>query len=122
VDGRDVSVELLKAGLATHYKQYNSDWLLAALEQQAKADRVGMWASLAKAPQVEGSPALPAGAASNAAAMGRTSQIVYHGNTTSRIFHSPSCRNYNCKNCTLEYRSREEAMAAGFRPCGGCRP
>jgi len=39
-----------------------------------------------------------------------------------KIFHTPSCRNYNCKNCTCEFRSREAAIAAGFRPCGTCNP
>jgi micrococcal nuclease len=121
VDGRDVSVELLKAGLATHYKQYSSDWLLATMEEQAKADRVGMWASTAKASRVEEPTYLPAIGASRAATA-RSSQIIYHGNVSSRVFHSPSCRHYNCKNCTREFRSREEAVAAGFRPCGICRP
>lgn len=123
VDRRDVSVELLKAGLATHYKQYNSDWLLAALEKQAKVDKVGMWASPATATQVEEPTSLPAsGAIRNVAATSRASQTVYHGNVSSRVFHSPSCRHYNCKNCTREFGSKEEALAAGFRPCGICRP
>ncbi len=123
VDGRDVSVELLKAGLATHYKKYNSDWLLEVLEKQARAEKVGMWASSAKAPQVEESAIFPASGANRAtAAPSRTYQIVYHGNVSSRVFHSPSCRQYNSKNCTREFKSREEALAAGFRPCGVCRP
>ncbi|MBN1570722.1 MAG: thermonuclease family protein [Acidobacteria bacterium] len=122
-DGRDVSVELLKAGLGTHYKKYNSDWLLAALEEEAKANRVGMWASLTAILPVEKPVPIPARVASGSAgAPGETDQITYHGNTNSRVFHAPSCRNYNCKNCTRELRSREEALAAGFRPCGICRP
>ncbi|MBW1992998.1 MAG: hypothetical protein JRI77_00950 [Deltaproteobacteria bacterium] len=48
--------------------------------------------------------------------------ITYRGNVSRNIFHAPSCRHYNCKNCTRLFSSREEAMAAGFRPCKRCRP
>jgi hypothetical protein len=33
--------------------------------------------------------------------------VIYHGNTKSYIFHKPSCRYYNCKNCTAEFTTRE---------------
>ncbi len=98
VDGRDVSVELLRAGLASHYVQYNGDWLLAELETLAKAGGAGMWAAPGKAP------------------------VVYHGNVRSRVFHAPACPDYNCRHCTRVFESRDEAVAAGFRPCGTCRP
>lgn len=97
VDGRDLSAELLKAGLATHYRKYNSDWLLASLERQARAEGAGMW----------GTAPAPA---------------VYHGNVRSRVFHSPACPHYDCPDCTRRFGSRDEALAAGFRPCGRCRP
>ncbi|MCP3852720.1 MAG: nuclease, partial [Gammaproteobacteria bacterium] len=38
----------------------------------------------------------------------------------SHVFHAPSCRHYNCKNCVKSFDSRKEAVAAGYRPCGGC--
>jgi len=47
---------------------------------------------------------------------------VYHGNVGTHVFHAPNCPQYNCKNCTKELPSREAAIAAGFRPCGICRP
>ncbi len=123
VDGRDLSVELLRAGLARHYKYFNPDWLLARLEQEAKADGVGMWAEPATASEAVQS--LPAASGAISAAAGgamKSRQIVYHGNTNSRIFHAPSCPDYNCKRCTRVFQSREAAVAAGFRPCGQCKP
>jgi endonuclease YncB( thermonuclease family) len=42
-DGRELSHEMLKAGLAWHYKQYNSDPELADLENQARQARIGLW-------------------------------------------------------------------------------
>lgn len=49
-------------------------------------------------------------------------QVIYHGNTKSKIFHKPECRYYNCKACTMEFSSRQEAIDAGYRPCKVCKP
>lgn len=43
VDGRSLNRELLKAGLAWHYKQYSKDATLAALENSARGGRLGLW-------------------------------------------------------------------------------
>jgi len=48
--------------------------------------------------------------------------ILYHGNTNTRRFHQRTCRYFNCPNCTAKFTSREDAIAAGYRPCGTCRP
>jgi len=42
-DGRELSREMLKAGFAWHYKQYNSDAELAALEEEARKVKRGLW-------------------------------------------------------------------------------
>jgi len=42
-DGRELSREMIKAGYAWHYKQYNSDRELAALEKEARAAKRGLW-------------------------------------------------------------------------------
>jgi micrococcal nuclease len=44
VDGEDLSLALVRRGLAWHYKRYSSDPALANAERQARADRVGLWA------------------------------------------------------------------------------
>ena len=36
----------------------------------------------------------------------------YHGNAKSHIFHSPSCRYYTCKACTVTFGTREAAVQA----------
>lgn len=43
VDGQDVSVELVRAGLAWHYKRYSSDPVLAQAESTARAAGIGIW-------------------------------------------------------------------------------
>lgn len=42
-DGRELSHEMVKAGLAWHYKKYNSDTTLAILETEARRLRQGLW-------------------------------------------------------------------------------
>jgi len=44
VDGKDVSLELLKAGLAWHYKRGRYDPALAEAESAARRDKNGLWA------------------------------------------------------------------------------
>lgn len=42
-DGKNVNKELLKAGLAWHFKRYSQDVKLQAMEDQARAEKVGLW-------------------------------------------------------------------------------
>ena len=43
IDGKALSLELVKAGLAWHYKKYSDDPVLADAEKQARARRIGLW-------------------------------------------------------------------------------
>jgi len=42
-DGKNLNRELVKAGLAWHYKAYSKDKDLASLEQQARKRKLGLW-------------------------------------------------------------------------------
>jgi micrococcal nuclease len=42
-DGRELSHEIIKAGLAWHFKKYNSDTTLSQLETQARNLKLGLW-------------------------------------------------------------------------------
>ncbi len=42
-DGTELSHEMIRAGLAWHYKQYNSNRELSELENEAKAMKRGLW-------------------------------------------------------------------------------
>ena len=42
-DGRDVSAEMLKAGMAWHYKEYDNSELYETLEIKAKKENTGLW-------------------------------------------------------------------------------
>jgi len=41
--GKNVNKELLKAGLAWHFKKYSTNQLYAALENEARANHIGLW-------------------------------------------------------------------------------
>ena len=43
-DERELSCEMIKAGYAWHYKQYNNDKELGKMEQEAREARRGLWA------------------------------------------------------------------------------
>ena len=43
VEGKDVCLELVKAGLAWHYKHYSSDPVLAEAEVEARRAKRGLW-------------------------------------------------------------------------------
>lgn len=44
----------------------------------------------------------------------------FHGNTRSKVFHRTGCKDYDCKHCTAGFRTRDEAIRAGFRPHAEC--
>jgi endonuclease YncB( thermonuclease family) len=43
VDNVSINKELIKQGMAWHYKQYNKDQELAKLEVDARKEKVGLW-------------------------------------------------------------------------------
>ena len=45
---------------------------------------------------------------------------LLHGNTKSGVFHKPGCAFYEGKESTARFLSREEAVAAGYKPCKLC--
>ena len=115
----DVNLELVRAGLAWHYKAYSSEAALAKAEAGARTAQRGLWT----AP----SPTAPwdfrrGSAASRSEPAVRTSAGEYHGNRKSRAFHRSTCQHFDCKNCTRVFDSPGAAITAGFRPCGSCKP
>jgi micrococcal nuclease len=120
VRGQDASVQLVRAGVACHYTKYSSDAVLARAETDARREGRGFWATGAPKPRcttvTSSALALAGGSGQN----GNSNGTIFHGNTSSRVYHSASCRNYNCRNCTRIFHSEAEAQAAGFTPAGDC--
>lgn len=49
-------------------------------------------------------------------------EAAYFGNTNTHKFHNSTCRYSHCKNCTAKFKTRQEAIDAGYRPGGCCNP
>jgi micrococcal nuclease len=120
---KDLGEEMVRSGLAWHYARYSPDARLAALEQQARQQRRGLWADtkpIAPWDYRAGHPRpLPAPAAPRARPA-PAPPGPYHGNTASRVYHAPGCRDYDCKHCTEAFMSRAAAEAIGYRPHEAC--
>lgn len=128
-DGRNLNRAIVRAGYAWWYRKYSSDASLGDLEQEARIARRGLWRDprptapwewRAEQRSGEASVALARSAAASTSAA--TSTVLYHGNTRSGVFHQSTCKDYNCKNCTVGLSTREEAISSGYRPCGMCKP
>ncbi len=46
--------------------------------------------------------------------------MVYIGNKNSKTFHAEDCSNLPKKENRVEFSSYDEAIAAGYKPCGSC--
>ena len=112
--GKDLSVELVTAGLAAHYTVFSFDSKLEAAQEQAQQARRGMWVNGVPASRPSGTSLAPRAASPSAA------QAPFVGNVNSRVYHARTCRNAGCKNCTRRFATEAEAPAAGFRPAGDC--
>ena len=125
-DGRSLSQELVRAGLAWWYRQYASkDTALAQLEAEARTAKRGLWADAHPVPPWEwrkGQPEATHAAASPASTTSSTVGPII-GNQRSKVYHWPGCLDYDkvsAKN-RVAFPSREAAEQAGYRPAGNCR-
>lgn len=55
-----------------------------------------------------------------AAAPTQVATSSYSGNAKTRVFHASGCRYFNCKSCTVRFKSAEEARSSGYTPCKRC--
>jgi endonuclease YncB( thermonuclease family) len=117
-DGTNVNLAIVQADLAWHFKRYSSDATLAAAENAARAAEIGLWSLPTPIPPWD----WRSGQRELIPQKGKDGATVFHGNKSSHAFHKPTCRYYWCKNCVVEFTTRDEAISAGYRPCGHCRP
>ena len=139
VSAQEVMLELGYAWVYGKYcaQSYCSQW--EQLQDKAKRQRKGLWQDENAQPPWEWRHGGAATRAVDRPAMQRllasatdsspepTRQAAttgggYSGNAKSFKFHSPGCRHYNCRNCTATFGSREQAIEAGYSPCGICKP
>ncbi|WP_243113859.1 thermonuclease family protein [Desulfofundulus salinus] len=89
--------------------------LFAKLQQEAREAEKGLWGAVVTTPAPAPVPS-PGGKAGNAG--------KHIGNSTSKKFHYPDCQwaqKISPRN-RVEFKTREEAVNAGYQPCKVCRP
>ena len=127
IDGVNFNIDLVRQGLSPYYtkygqsQKYNQDFREA--ERYARSNKLGIWGD----PELtQKYLRLKSKWGQSATALKKTvpvqPKVVYHGNVKSKKFHRPTCRYYNCKNCTSIFYSRDETIEAGYIPCKICKP
>ncbi|MEO8435177.1 MAG: thermonuclease family protein [Pyrinomonadaceae bacterium] len=125
LDGHDMNIEQVRAGLAWHFKKYEDEQspddrrTYATAEQEARAATLGLWRTAA--PTAPGDwrqevktkrwgPPPPEGT------------II--GNSNSKKYHRPDCAGYRdmAERNRVFFKSVAEAEAAGYKRAGNCPP
>jgi micrococcal nuclease len=112
-DRRCLNEELVRSGLAWAPGQSCTRSECKAwkeLEKQAKMKRVGLWSLSNPIPPWEFRHS-------------KGSQIpIYQGDVVRHVFHSSNCVEFDCPKCIAVFKGREQAVKAGYKPCGVCDP
>jgi endonuclease YncB( thermonuclease family) len=125
LDGKDVNIEQIKAGLAWHYKKYEDEQppedrvSYAKAEQEARAAKRGLWQEPNPTPPGEyrqkvkldrWGPPPPEG--------------TVIGNKNSKKYHRPDCPGYRdiAERNRDFFKTVEDAEAAGYKRAGNCPP
>ena len=124
LDGRDVNIEQVKAGLAWHYKKYESEQpaedriTYAEAERQARAARLGLWKDANPTPPGDWRVAVKEERAGPLPPLG---SVV--GNSNSKKYHLEGCPGFRdvAEKNRVVFKSVEEAEAAGYKRAGNCR-
>ena len=121
-DGKNVGEAMVTGGAAWVYARYcDADFCerWRKSEQKARKAGLGLWRDAAPQPPWDWRTS---NRWKQAPADAKASGGVYSANVKSRVFHRHTCKDYRCKNCTLFFTDRGQAVSAGFKPCGLCKP
>jgi endonuclease YncB( thermonuclease family) len=132
VDGTDVNVALVRAGMAWRYQSPGNDRVLVDAERTARSAHAGIWSDPNPEPpwrwrrehDVGGDHPAASSPRRHRSAAERVSlsdaRGPFHGNTRSHVFHRPGCPNYNCNSCEETFLTARSAEEAGYQPAGDC--
>ena len=117
VDGRDSKLEMLRAGLAHHYKRYDKNPAYAAAETEARQNRRGLWQDKNPIPPEEfrhrDKSTAPPAASSAAPVNDVLPDTGFWLSTNSNKRHNRKCENYR------KTRGYPCSKSEGT-PCGKC--
>ena len=118
VDKNNFNLELVEKGFSPYYTKYGRsdayDEKFRHAEKTAQKKGLNIWSEKNTEKETGEKPSTY-----------RTANIeitTLHGNAESKVFHAPSCRYFNCKQCTVIFHTKGAALEAGFKPCRICKP
>lgn len=134
VDGKDVSLELVRAGLAWHYVEYSNDLNLADAQVEASESNIGLWSrddqiapwifrNPARAETDPGEDFVSTQGFSSSVEVAQTSvqpedeEGLVYVTTSGRKYHSEGCRYLAKSKIPM---SLVGARVAGYQPCSVC--
>lgn len=125
LDGKDINIEQVKAGLAWHFKKYADEQepkdreTYARAEEQARAAKLGLWQDPDPTPPGDYRVAVKVARWGPPPPEGT---II--GNRQSKKYHRPDCPGYRdmAEKNRVFFKSVEEAEAAGYKRAGNCPP
>ncbi len=123
LDGRDVNIEQVKAGVAWHFKKYEDEQsptdrrTYAAAEQTARAAKLGLWK--------DGIPLAPGDWRQEVKTKRwgpPPPEGTIIGNGNSKKYHRPDCPGYRdmAERNRVFFKNVAEAEAAGYKRAGNC--
>lgn len=116
VDSKVLNEELLSAGYAWHYKQYdNSEWY-ALLETKAKMQGLGLWADTKPVPPWDFRKNKKADTSDKHQENPDTNVLICSGG---KSYHTPDC-SIVTRCASVSTLSEKEAEAKGLKPCKRC--
>ncbi|MDT4966263.1 MAG: hypothetical protein QOJ64_1000 [Acidobacteriota bacterium] len=125
LDGHDMNIEQVKAGLAWHFKKYAEEQepqdriTYAKAEELARAGKLGLWQDPDPTPPGDYRVAVKVARWGPAPPEGT---II--GNRSSKKYHRPECPGYRdmAEKNRVFFKSVDEAEAAGYKRAGNCPP
>lgn len=132
VNGTTLNSELAKSGLAWVYGRKCTraecrEW--KEFESEAKRRGGGLWSDPNPIPPWEyrrtfgqAAPVASGGRSESSEIVAKDKAIEYRGDIVKRIYHAPSCPEYNCRSCIADFKGKIAAEKAGYKPCPICSP
>ncbi len=131
--GVDVPLEMLNAGLAWHFKEFEGEQLAkdrkaySEAESKAKDSKLNLWAEPKPMPPWEyrnGTSVTEKQLDERSSAFTLTPVLQIVGNRNSKIYHwNPGCPDFNkiAEKNRVPFKSKAEAEDAGYRAARNCR-
>lgn len=121
---KDLALELVRAGLAWHYKRYSSDQTLAAAEEAARIKKIGIWSQPSPtAPwdyrQRLFNQMMPPLPISVDLPEDKSKENIVYITIRGECYHLESCPSIKGDKKAIII---DEAIKQGYRPCRVCNP